>query len=1222
MKIPRDFPRKNVGVALVLTLAALLLILVLAIAFLSRVASERSAAAHNEAGVSARTLADTAVSLVQAQIDVGTKVGAGKSWTSQPGMVRVFNGSGQILQALKLYSSSQMSAATVDFQSDIPGNTTWPQEVATWVDLNEPMMAVSGTVYPILDPNAASSTSALGPVQGFALPTSGSAAMPVQWLYALQDGSLVSPTSTGAGGVLTFDSATVTTSNPIVGRIAFWTDDDTCKVNINTAGEGIFWDVPRFMSTQDQGFGKNQPALREYTRYAGHPATTSLSAVFPNLTAEQILSTGLLPRYDWGGSLAGTVVATSPVSTRDDRLYASVAEAIYDPSRNPSVVSPTEIQARCFFLTAQSRAPQTNLFNLPRVAIWPLDVNDDSQHRTVFDDQIARCATINGQPYYFQRQDALSPTNDLSNIPRNLQLYNYLDTLMGTTIPGFSGNFHTKYGTDSPQILTEVFDFIRSANLVDPLLEAQSDGVTFAPKAAVNVGVHSMVPGYGSAAPIHHPTNGTMGFGRFYTLAEFALQFICTGDGNTNSGTDPNGVLNNNIPPGGLGSPANLTLATNTPLANDGKRIMAIVHLRFFSPAQGWVTMQPQMTVEVSGLNTFTLGGNPLFPAAANGEIELGRRGPDSGHLGSAFGGNAGTGFPLFSKRAPGRGNLPADSSGTAAEDLYPFISNPVTVATGTAAPPTMAFIGGPVTVKIFSGNSLTGSKDLVQTINLTVPPGNFPFPNLPITPPTKYLTTDPQPGYAAQYWWSPGQGGAVPSVEGHGRLFGAAVGTGHPMVAGEGYFLASTGSYFHENDVVRSMVLSHGDHRLTAGRETVPTGFEAHPDWNVPSVRFANHLYNDLPAIFWPPATLTGSYVNGVGLPSYALPDIPKDRPSGLNVVTTRDWDQGTARAVDGAYINKPDEGNTYDASWGPYMYGGNITGDVGATFFSPNRQMPSPGIFGSLPTQIKAGTPWRTLLFRPQASGPTHPASAVAPKDHLLMDLFWMPVVEPYAISEPFSTAGMVNMNYQMIPFTQIERKTGMYAILKGEKLGAVPIAASEGYLYKRKDSPLSATSYRLNINIPETLKQFDQRFGTTGADVFRSASEICDLWIVPTGGQTLATMPTFWIQNRLTGENVRERIYTTLYPRLTVRSNTFTVHVWSQALKNPPGQTANVWDESKGVVTGSYRGSTSIERFIDPNNPTIPDYAASPAAITTATSLDDFYRWRVVGNDEFAP
>ncbi len=75
----------------------------------------------------------------------------------------------------------------------------------------------------------------------------------------------------------------------------------------------------------------------------------------------------------------------------------------------------------------------------------------------------------------------------------------------------------------------------------------------------------------------------------------------------------------------------------------------------------------------------------------------------------------------------------------------------------------------------------------------------------------------------------------------------------------------------------------------------------------------------------------------------------------------------------------------------------------------------------------------PWQTLLFCPNpaseannSGAPIHPgfgwtASAATnappykiPPDHALLDFFTMPIVQPYAISEPFSTAGKVNMNY----------------------------------------------------------------------------------------------------------------------------------------------------------------------------------------------------------------
>jgi len=148
----------------------------------------------------------------------------------------------------------------------------------------------------------------------------------------------------------------------------------------------------------------------------------------------------------------------------------------------------------------------------------------------------------------------------------------------------------------------------------------------------------------------------------------------------------------------------------------------------------------------------------------------------------------------------------------------------------------------------------------------------------------------------------------------------------------------------------------------------------------------------------------------------------------------------------MDGAYINKPDEGNNYRGTAGaqlPYFDNNQAQEAGGPTFFSPNRQMPSAVMFGSLPTGIFAdggvGRSWRTLLFRPDPNG-GH-TGATTPKDHLLLDLFWMPVVEPYAISEPFSTAGKINLNCQVAPFTYIKRTTALRALLKSERVIAIP-------------------------------------------------------------------------------------------------------------------------------------------------------------------------------------
>jgi hypothetical protein len=131
-------------------------------------------------------------------------------------------------------------------------------------------------------------------------------------------------------------------------------------------------------------------------------------------------------------------------------------------------------------------------------------------------------------------------------------------------------------------------------------------------------------------------------------------------------------------------------------------------------------------------------------------------------------------------------------------------------------------------------------------------------------------------------------------------------------------------------------------------------------------------------------------------------------------------DWDRGLSKHTDGALGNKVDEGNVWfnygDSSDGgkvPYYRGRGIE-ETGRSYFSPNRQIASAVMFGSIPTGVVRGLPWQTLLFRPNRGAKSHPGAQTVsnPADHLMLDLFNLPVVEPYAISEPFSTGGKVNL------------------------------------------------------------------------------------------------------------------------------------------------------------------------------------------------------------------
>jgi hypothetical protein len=110
------------------------------------------------------------------------------------------------------------------------------------------------------------------------------------------------------------------------------------------------------------------------------------------------------------------------------------------------------------------------------------------------------------------------------------------------------------------------------------------------------------------------------------------------------------------------------------------------------------------------------------------------------------------------------------------------------------------------------------------------------------------------------------------------------------------------------------------------------------------------------------------------------------------------------------------------------------------------------------------------------------------------------------------------------------------------------------------------------------------------------------------------------TAWYGNAfgLVGDNTREKPYADIYSRITTKSNSFTVYYRVQTLKNPPTSAAASWTEGQGAILGDYRGSTTLERYIDPNDKTIPDYTAD----ITAANLESHYKWRVVENNRFSP
>jgi Tfp pilus assembly protein PilX len=1427
----RHLGKKNSGVALILVLMLVVLTSVLMLAFFLSVQTESKSVRSVSAGQNSQQLADLAVQSVIATIQQATTRGTTNSWAYQTGMIRCYDATGTSAIAwYKLYSSgaSPTNLVTSPIETftavtnDVP-TAAWTQGAANYgvyTDINSPVAsAVDGTLtYPIVNPAGATSIVAANnaanhttttPVIGFDIntaqtpgynaayspsATNNQAAMPVRWLYVLRNGAMVPAAASATPGTVTVSGAS--SANPIVGRVAYWTDDETCKVNVNTAADGTYFDSPRFASVDadgdpdqaamptnptlltaqvitDRQMGETPPVVNEYQRYIGHPAQTRLTYALNGLSGISSLDpidrshllTDITPFLQWGGSAGGTVTYNTtqtsgnspmlpptrqtPYATLDEWMFHTQLNNLLrignpgNPGGNPPpspITSPlitnAALQQLRFFLSSDSDAPEVSLFGQPRVSIWPIPtsnlntgsiVSATSGYASTYDQMIARAASLTPSTggnalatynYSFSRMNAGSSTIDVLGQPgatgptRNLQLLSYLRAMASTPIPGSGGIFgapvtagslsvgvlNNKYGTpEMDQILTEIFDYVRSTNSSDLLLTSTN---TFAGTAVSGTGTpyeaSSQGPpatgtlpgpwGTGQVTPIildgtnFLGTSGgnylTKGFGRFYTVSNIAIDFTQW------AAPDP---VTKNIP------------------------IVGSLFVGLFSPSLGYGMIDPHLRIVVQDANSFiekvpgtiglTLNGTQIFPTPDNGDYpnkrtvysvipqipnyDLLDNNNGSPYQVFAWGAGDGIRHEVANKGSPYV--LTGGSSGSAGPPVvaatsynivpqggstYQLSGMPMMIAPGS----TLKFNGGALEILVyftnsssvdsklgdgFPGNPSNGlPNDLIQDLIVTLPPFSLPLPT---------NGTNDFNHRLYNCWGSDNYGNATAIQSG---------------------------------DVIQSLVAGYnGDTRLVAAQPFINdsiaaatgsyNGFVPHQYYNQPTKQKSNSsMATSMPD----PFLGDGFHEDGVtpgGTGFLSIPAVPPSYSTGAINFNgtigapdfTGDWDNGLSVVMDGPYINKADEAGSQYAQ---HPYYGGVSGGGGPIFSSPNRTLASPVVFGSLstgvpiyspplnqasatvtPALVSQVVPWQTLLFRPQ---PAHPQS-FNPEDELLLDWFWMPVVEPYAISNTFDTAGKVNMNYQIAPFTYITRATALMSVLGSEYVIAVPNNSASVYKAGDVGTP-EFPPYRSPVKVLKTdgvtmddddgtLRQFKDRFNN--GLIFSSAAQICDIYLEPTvdpstysytGGVVkpataaswgpqgyaigagnddtsyLSDAQAFWAKCQLTGDNSRERPYNGLYPRLTTKSNTYTVHVRAQTLAGPTGA-GGTWVENPQNVTSEYRGSVTINRYLDPEDPNWlnhdfanPSSYAGPGTNPFLYSMDNYYKYRIVETRRFLP
>jgi len=188
--------RNQASSALVIVLFAVVLATVIILAIMTGAQLERQTSFYYQERIRADIFAQSGLENAIGLLRTGMG-NASQSWVSGPGrMVTV------------TYSASGQSYTTNDLSSDswVPANTNLTGNYAP-PNLNS--VKLDGT-YPI--------DGDLNSVTGVGFP------MPVRWIYVYQDGTLSQA-----------DMPTTSAANPLVGRYAFWIDDSSSRINLNTA---------------------------------------------------------------------------------------------------------------------------------------------------------------------------------------------------------------------------------------------------------------------------------------------------------------------------------------------------------------------------------------------------------------------------------------------------------------------------------------------------------------------------------------------------------------------------------------------------------------------------------------------------------------------------------------------------------------------------------------------------------------------------------------------------------------------------------------------------------------------------------------------------------------------------------------------------------------------------------------------------------------------------
>ncbi len=404
---PLSPKRSGQGSALIISLVFIILLTIVLVGFVTTAGMERKTVQSHYAKVQADLYNSMAVGVVASRISLATSgtisvpaSGTNSWWISQPGRIA--------------YTPFTKTPTT------------------TFVDLSS---GQADSVVPdvSVELNPASLTQSTGVIA-----YDPAISLPVKWMYVLKNGTQVS----GSSAPPPYSSG----DTAVVGRYAFWTDDESSRINVNTAASS---------KTPD-------------TEVASHPSKIDLTAMSP-LTTSDIQKIR---------------------EARDKRPFNSLEEvkAVDSAATIASAVDQNKLA-----LTYYNHSPELNRFGEPRIVLT-------TKKNRLTASQLALATSDTSRMIFF---DILKNDNDDPGIFENIdkdkverlfdQLFPYFNkTAADWGLPGpvtFNKTLAGKYGTQTDnsfvgappvgtpplsvgaaQIILNLIDYVRSVETAQPLV--------------------------------------------------------------------------------------------------------------------------------------------------------------------------------------------------------------------------------------------------------------------------------------------------------------------------------------------------------------------------------------------------------------------------------------------------------------------------------------------------------------------------------------------------------------------------------------------------------------------------------------------------------------------------------------------------------------------------------------------------------------------------------